>query len=124
MSPTQRTLAHLRKDLANIPAVVEKWVTIPGHPGGGVRRDLFDCIDILVIQGSKLVAIQATSGTNHKARIDKAKASDKLRAFCGTGNLFEVWSWSKKGPRGKVKRWTPRVTQLVLSDDRAKLVEL
>ena len=49
-----------------ITEVVEKWIPIETHPGGGVRRDLFEVIDILCIQGGALLAIQSTSGSNHQ----------------------------------------------------------
>lgn len=113
-SPTARTKRYLEAQ-GCIVEIVERWIPIPKHPGGGIRRDLFDCIDILCVQGSKLVAIQSTSGSNHNARVLKAIASEKLARYLGTGNVFEVWSWSKKGPRGKRKVWTPRVEQLTLN---------
>src|SRR6266853_2691141 len=107
-SPTARTKRYLEKQ-GHIVEVVEKWIPIEKHPGGGVRRDLFEVIDILCIQGGALLAIQSTSGSNHNARVTKALASPKLKAYLGTDNLFEVWSWSKKGARGKRKMWMPRV---------------
>ncbi len=70
----------------------------------------------MCIQGKKLVAIQSTSGSNHAARVAKAILSTKLRRFLACdGALFEVWSWAKKGARGKRKLWTPRVEQLTLN---------
>lgn len=119
-SPTARTKRFLEAQGCEV-AVVEKWIPVPKHPGGGIRRDLFDCIDILAIQGSKLIAIQSTSGSNHNARINKAIASEKLARYMSTGNAFEVWSWAKKGPRGKRKVWTPRVEQLVYQEATGKV---
>jgi hypothetical protein len=112
-SPTARTLKYFR-DQGDLAEVVEKWIPIPKHPGGGVRRDLFDCIDVIAIQGCKLLGIQSTSGSNHASRVTKARASDKLKRFLATGNAFEVWSWAKRGPRGKRKVWTPKVTQVTI----------
>ena len=112
-SPSARTIKFLR-DQGCIAESVEKWIPIPLHPGGGVRRDLFGCIDILAIQGSKLLAIQSTSGSNHNARVAKAMAEPRLKFYIGTSNLFEIWSWTKKGPRGKRKTWQVRVEQLTL----------
>jgi len=118
-SPTARTLSFLR-GIGATAEVVEHWIpmTAAGFRGPLKRKDVFDCIDILCVQGAKLLGIQSTSGANHGSRITKALGSDKLRAFVATGNGFEVWSWSKKGPRGKRKLWTPRVTQLVIQGDK------
>lgn len=121
-SPTARTLKFFR-DQGHLAEVVEKWIPVPKHPGGGVRRDLFECIDVLVIQGGKLLGIQSTSGSNHSARVTKAKASEKLARYIATGNGFEVWSWAKRGARGKRKVWTPKVTQLII-DLTGKVVVL
>lgn len=116
MSPTARTLQYFREQ-GCIAAVVEKW-----NPHAKIRQDLFGCIDLLVIQGRKLIAIQATSGTNHNARMTKCIGNDKLCAYLYTGNLFEIFSWSKKGPRGKAKHWVPRVTQLTVVNGEIKPV--
>jgi len=112
-SPTARTKRYLEAQGA-IVDVVEKWIPIEGHPGGGVRRDLFGVIDILCIRDSKLVAIQSTSGSNHAKRIAKAVAEPKIKAFLATSNQFQVWSWSKRGARGKRKLWQPRIEMLYL----------
>ena len=111
-----------------MPEVVEKWIPVSakGFRGKLVRKDLFDCIDILCPQGMILLGIQSTDGTSHSKRVEKAKESKKLRAFMMTTCLFEIWSWSKrskrdeegklaktkKGERFKEKEWKLRVTQL------------
>jgi hypothetical protein len=110
-SPTARTLQWLRKEGFTAEST-EKWIPVPKHPGGGIRRDLFGCIDIVAIQGCKLLGIQSTSGGNHNARVLKAMAEPKLAEWLATGALFEVWSWTKKGARGKRKTWQVRVEQL------------
>lgn len=103
MSPTQRTLAYCRS-LGWVCAVVEKW-----NPHAKVRQDLFGCIDILAltIEG-RTMGIQACAGASHAARRTKAMAESRLQDWLHCGNLFEVWSWSKQGPRGKRKVWTLR----------------
>jgi hypothetical protein len=120
-SPTSHTLNFFRKQ-GDMAEVTEKWIPVPKHPGGGIRRDLFECIDVMVIQGAKLLGIQSTSGSNHSARVAKALASDRLAKYIATGNGFEVWSWAKRGPRGKRKVWTPKVTQLVMNGDNKVVV--
>ena len=113
MSPTQRTLAELRK--RGWPAqVVEQTV-----PRTFIKRDLFGCIDIIavvptievggfVVQHCRILGIQVTSGSNHSARVTKALKEPRMRAWCEAGGQFEVWSWAKRGPRGKRKAWMLR----------------
>jgi hypothetical protein len=107
-SPTQRTLAECRK--RGWPAqVVEQTI-----PRTFIKRDLFGCIDIVAIarDTSRIVGIQVTSGTNHAARMAKARAEPRVQAWVAAGGVFEVWSWAKRGARGKRKAWTLRVEAL------------
>lgn len=110
MTPTARSLAHLR-ELDWAAQVVEKW-----NPWSKRREDFFGIIDILAVDPDHgICGIQATSGTNHSARVAKARellASDtdngkRLRAFVKWHPLV-VWSWAKRGGRGKRKTWTLR----------------
>ena len=124
MTPTQRTLAECKRR-GWIAQVVEKW-----NPHARVRQDLFGCIDIVACvpvsypskkhplegidvfipteQPSYILGIQACAGSSHAARKTKALAEPRLRAWLGAGARFEVWSWSKRGPRGKRKTWQLR----------------
>jgi hypothetical protein len=104
-SPTQRSLAYAREELGWICQVVEKW-----NQWARVRQDLFGCIDIVAIAGDRVMGIQACAGAggDHARRRAKALAEPRLRAWLAAGALFEVWSWAKRGPRGKRKLWTLR----------------
>jgi hypothetical protein len=59
------------------------------------------------------IGIQATSSTNHSARVSKARQEPRLAVWLGAGNAFEVWSWAKRGAKGKRKVWTLREEQIV-----------
>jgi hypothetical protein len=99
MSPTQRSLAHLRS-LGYVCQVVETWNSF-----ARVRRDLFGCIDIVALKdGAPLLGIQCTSTPNLSARRTKCEAMG--RRWITTGNQFELWGWAKQGPRGQRKIWT------------------
>jgi hypothetical protein len=101
MTPTARSLAECRRRGWEVD-VVERRVWRK-------TRDFLGCIDLIAIPPGQLpVGIQATSGSNHGARIAKAKAEPRLAAWLGAGCTFAVWSWAKKGARGKRKRWTLR----------------
>ena len=101
-SPTQRTLALLRKEGWTV-AIVERW-----NAYAKIRQDLFGCIDLVAMRGNHLMGVQATSGANHSKRRVKAQAEPRLAEWLGTGSLFMVISWSKLGGRGKRKLWEAR----------------
>ena len=95
MSPTQRSLAYLRKQGLE-PWVVEKW-----NPWAKIRQDLYGCVDILALGNKKTYAIQCTS-TGVSSRIKKIQESKyfPLMKECG----WEIWvmGWSK-GSNGRYK---------------------
>ena len=102
MSPTQRSLAHL-KALGYQARVVEKW-----NPFAKVRQDLFGG-DVLALKlGSPVLVVQATSGSHHSARRTKLQDAGFIDLWTGAGAVLEIWSWKKQGPRGKRKTWTLR----------------
>jgi hypothetical protein len=117
-SPTARTLAECRKR-GYVAQVVERW-----NPHAKVRVDLFGAIDLLAIvplsasdalvppiggEPSGILAIQACAGDSHAARRDKILAEPRAKQWVDAGGQLELWSWSKRGDRGKAKRWTLRV---------------
>lgn len=106
-SPTQRTLAELRKR-GQTAQVVERW-----NPHARVRVDLFGVIDIVAL-GTYILGIQACAGASHAARVTKILAEPRARQWLQAGARLECWSWSKRGARGKAKRWTLRVEAITL----------
>lgn len=110
-TPTQRTIADL-KAMGFTFQVVERW-----NPFAKRRVDFLGCIDVIACKpGVGIVGIQATSGTNHSARREKAKAEPKLRAWLESGARFELWSYAKRGARGKSKTWELRREELTAAD--------
>lgn len=116
MSPTQRSLAFCRRR-GMTAQVVERW-----NPYARVRHDLFGCIDIVacVAPGfappgirNGILGIQACAAASHAARRAKAMAEPRLRQWLDAGGQFEIWSWGKKGARGKRKLWELRREALV-----------
>lgn len=120
--PTQRTLEYCRKQ-GWLVDVVERFIKVPNHPGGGIRRDLFGIIDIIAIREGKILGIQTTSGSNHSSHLKKLicdlkevtptevedvyRRQDNLEQWLETGSQYEIWSWKKKG-----KNWEKRVDVL------------
>jgi hypothetical protein len=102
MSPTQRSLAHL-KTLGYQAKVVEKW-----NPFAKIRHDLFGA-DVLALKaGAPVLVVQATSGANHAARREKLAAAGFISLWKSSGAQLEIWSWTKQGPRGERKTWMVR----------------
>jgi hypothetical protein len=116
-SPTARALAECKRR-GWICQVVEQTI-----PRTFIKRDFLGVIDIIAIQPAGhyedsegplytptgfILGIQVTSGSNHAARIAKAKAEPRLTAWLSAGARFVVWSWAKQGARGKRKQWRLR----------------
>ena len=105
MSPTQRTIAYLKK-MGYSVAIVEKW-----NMFAKIRQDLFGFIDIVAIKEGEngVFGIQATSDANASTRVHKCEANPLLKVWLDAGNKFQVWGWGKKGAKGKRKLWELRI---------------
>ena len=121
-SPTQRTLAELRKR-GYLAGVVEKW-----NQYARVRQDLWGWVDIVALHPGteELLFIQTTSTSNAAARVDKILKWPGTPALIalGTKRSVEVWSWrkvvssSKKGKRdGQERRkvWEVKIDRVMSS---------
>ncbi len=113
--PTSRTLELLRKD-GHTCQVVERWQMIPGHPGGGVRQDLFGGIDVVVIMDNVIVGIQCGAASGHSGHKHKLLAEGRMLAWLNAGARLLIHSWALQGPRGKAKRWLVRIEELTIAD--------
>jgi hypothetical protein len=89
MTPTQRSLKHLR-DLGYRVAIVEKW-----NPHARIRQDLFGFIDLLAIKENETLAIQATSRGNISSRVKKIEEAEALEAVRKAGWRIVVQGWGK-----------------------------
>lgn len=97
-SPTQRTLAELRKR-GYLAAVVERW-----NPYARIRQDLFGLIDVIGLREGETIAVQTTTAGHMADRIDKIAASEKIGTIRKAGWRIAVWGW-RKNAEG---RWTLR----------------
>ena len=101
MSPTQRSLKHLREQGYRV-AIVEHW-----NPHARIRQDLFGVIDLLCLKGGETLAVQTTSRGNVSARVKKITDSEALPDIRKAGWKFVVHGW------GKLKAgWTLREVDL------------
>lgn len=110
MSPTQRTLKLLREDNW-LAQVVERW-----NPFAHVRQDLFGVIDVVAVRPGEILGVQCCAASSAAARLAKAVAEPKLRAWLEAGGSFVVHSWGKRGGRGERKLWTCSVRPVTLGD--------
>lgn len=112
-SPTQRSLKHLR-DAGTIAQVVEHWQAFSRR-----RIDLFAVIDIVALDvaNGRTVGVQTTSGSCVSARVKKIFEEPRAKAWLLCGNRLLIHGWSKRGARGKVKRWTCREVEFVLDGE-------
>lgn len=102
MSPTQRALKKLR-DTGFTSQVVERWNFFAKR-----RVDLFGIIDVIAMrQDFGILGVQATSGSNHIARVNKSMAEPRLKEWLLSGGFYECWSFRKlKKHRAMVMRKT------------------
>lgn len=97
-SPTQRTLALLRREGWRC-AIVEKW-----NPHARIRQDLFGFIDILCIRGEETLAVQACNYSDVSKRIKKIEDADALADVRAAGWGIEVHGWHKVKNRYQCRR--------------------
>lgn len=102
MSPTQRSLKHLR-DEGYVCAIVEHWDHFARK-----RRDLFGMFDLLCVRKGEVLAVQTTSGSNVSARVRKIGENELVGAIRDSGIRIHVHGW-RKGANG---RYALRVVDL------------
>lgn len=102
MSPTQRSLKHLR-DQGYRATIVEHWNSF-----ARLRQDLFGIIDILAVKEGETLGVQTTSGSNVSARVQKIADAEVTPDLRKAGWRLEVHGW-RKNARGK---WQLRVVDV------------
>lgn len=99
-SPTELTLAHLRRD-GWLVAVVEKW-----NPHARIRQDLFGFIDLIAIRGAETMAVQACAWGDIAKRARKIADSPHVAAVREAGWTIMVAGWKQKAPRARYEsKW-------------------
>jgi hypothetical protein len=115
VSPSARSKKLLGEEGYEV-GLVEQTIRLPG--GRVFKRDLFGFADHAAVKAGEpgTLYVQTTSGSNHAARREKALSLKSVAIVLAAGNRVEIWSWSKRGARGKRKTWTARREPLSLSD--------
>lgn len=99
-SPTQRSLEEMRKR-GYLADVVERWI-----PGANIRKDFAGFVDILCIHKERagdVVGVQATSGSNVAARVDKIINHENVGAVRKGGIRILVHGWVKQKGRWQLR---------------------
>lgn len=110
ISPTQRSLALLRQR-GYLVHIAERW-----NPFAHIRQDAFGVLDLIAVKPGEILGVQTTSDANLAARRTKLLAADATLTLILAGFQIVLHGWSKKGPRGMVKRWTCREEPLTADD--------
>lgn len=99
-SPTQRSLAYLRKQGWTV-CIVEKWIEQAQK-----RVDAFGFGDLLACKPTGEIAlVQTTTAANMAARKAKIYAIPQAAVWSQAGGKVILHGWAKRGPRGKRKLW-------------------
>ena len=109
-STTERSLKYLRAQ-GWCCFVAERW-----NAFAKIRQDAFGFGDLLCFVSfgayKGIWLVQVTSGSNHVKRKTKLLGIPASKGWLESSGRIAVLSWSKKGPRGKPKRWTPRFEEI------------
>ena len=118
MSPTQRSLALMRKT-CSLVEVTERF-----NPYAKVRHDLYGFVDVLCVRGDEVIAVQATSGPNVSARYEKLRYLPSVTHWLQSATRrIEIHGWMRRGARGKRKLWTCRTVELSLNETGAVVMK-
>lgn len=115
MTPTQRTLKHLR-DNGWTAGVVEKW-----NHHVRIRQDLWGFADLVAFRGDEVILVQATA-QGVSARVNKILSNETAKHWSACGHRILVYGWRqlvarrKDGSKAKRKRWTPRIVEVTFDD--------
>ena len=120
-SPTQRSLAYLKKQGLKC-GMVERYIFAPHLPGGGHRIDLFNIIDIIAIDGPETIGVQSTGQafSEHHKKLTEEKEQETIDWLQGGTRLLLLIGWRKllKKRGGKLKLWKPRIRSYFLKDGK------
>jgi hypothetical protein len=113
MSPTQRTIAALKKR-GLIVGTVERWL-----PRVNVRKDLFGFIDLIAMDpdGGRIIGVQSTGQdfSGHREKLTVA-ARKQCTQWIRSGGLIELWGWRKLKVKrgGKAVRYVPQTLEITI----------
>jgi hypothetical protein len=101
ITPTTRTLAHLRAH-GYVADIAERRQ-------GPITRDLFGCIDVVAAhpERGEILFVQCTSNNgngNFAARLAKTRAQPTTSELLRAGVRIEVWGWKNEDHEPRIER--------------------
>lgn len=123
---TKRTMDALRSDGYFVHRA-ERWQSVPGRPGGGVRQDFGGFADLIAWKPltrsdinrcqSGILAVQCCAASGLNAHLDKYRKDRdtrvRIRDWIRAGGRFLLYGWRKLKPRGvATPTWQPRIIEL------------
>lgn len=109
-SPVSRSKAYLQ-EMGYVVDVCERY-----NHFSRTRNDLFGFADMVGLAIGHIVAVQTTSGSNAAARVTKIVNEPRSLRWIQAGGKILVLTWSKRGPRGQRKVWTPKERWVTVDD--------
>lgn len=111
-SSNQRSSNECRKR-GWIPSIVEKFVVQIHH-----RFDCWGILDLVALSKdfNGIIGIQATDHHRYEEHLTMLKRHPHAKLFVEQGNTLLLWSWAKRGARGKRKMWELKEHDLKPSD--------
>jgi hypothetical protein len=118
LSPTQRTLAELRKQ-GRVPWIVERYIAQAGPHGK--RVDLFNFIDIVTLcpEYKTITGVQSCGqafAAHYKKIVNECSENAILWLQCGGRIQLYGWRKIKYKRGGKLMVWKPRIKEITLRD--------
>lgn len=105
LSPTELSLKLFRSQ-GYLAEVVERWL-----PRANVRKDLFNVIDLIAIDGKCIAGVQVTTLSSYRSHVAKLKEYDaNLKLWLSSGGQFIMHCW---GTRSVNKRKVRRVLESI-----------
>lgn len=91
--------------------IAERW--LPGGPAGGVRKDLFGCLDLVAVGGDRTLGVQVTMAGNVSARLAKMRDGAHAPAVAalrraGWGVVVHGWRLSTRDGHACPHKGRPR----------------
>jgi len=111
MTPMQRTLEVIKKD------GLKYWITEHWNQYSRKRQDLFNIIDVLVLDcGMVGFQVCGSDMASHKKKLLEDEKENTFAWLSQPGARLEVWGWRKlKKKRGmKATEWKPRIADILI----------
>ena len=118
--PLQRSKKYL-EERGYYCEKVEQWITRPGLPGGGFRKDFLGIIDLLAFHKDHILGVQCCAGSGYSAHVkklmeEKREQTELFLSYPYTRLEIHAWRQLVKVRGKKAKHWVPKICVIDESD--------